>query len=130
MRSLVAFFLLLWLPLQAVAAVTMPFCAHAGHSHESAAAAMSDVEEHDIAFHRDRQGPLDSHHQHEPDSGSQVMNCNECGACHLACSPAAPATAVILAHTSLRQSYFLHTPARPALFVPEQRKRPPLAAIC
>jgi hypothetical protein len=129
-RLLVASFLLLWLPLQAIAVVTMPFCAHSGHSHQSAHPRnyLSAAEEHD---HHDADRPSSSQHghQHGESGTSLLINCDDCGACHLACSPTAPAGAMVIGVTSLVQGYVELSPTQPPLFVPEPRKRPPVTAI-
>ena len=130
LRLTVASFLLLWLPLQAIAAIAMPFCAHPAHAHPSghALVATSEGEGHAV----DRSGSPwsnDSGHHHEEGGGSFPMNCNECGACHLACSPTAPGGAVVVADQAPGAVYAEFSPTLPPLFVPEQRKRPPLAAI-
>jgi ferredoxin len=129
-RLLVASFLLLWLPLQGVATVTMPFCDHPAHAAQSAhpVVGADESEEHDV----DRSGnPLsaDTGHHHDDGGGSFSMNCNDCGACHLACSPAAPMSALVVADQAPGEGYVEFSATRPPLFTPEPRKRPPLAAI-
>jgi hypothetical protein len=112
--------LMLWLPLQAVAAVSMPFCAHTG----SAAAAQSAAPEQH--HHSDSIPASDSHgHQHgDPHPAAGALQCNDCGACNLACAPAVPASPMLLLAAPvtvqpdfLAQSY--------GLFVPEQPQPPP-----
>ena len=78
--------LILWLPLQGIAAVAMPFCAHGvgaqdafteqvGHSHHAHA-------HHPGAEAHPGQQPASTKHSD--------LGCNGCGPCHLACAPAVP----------------------------------------
>ena len=129
-RLTVAWFLLLWLPLQAVAAITMPFCAHAapGHASGHAMAAQSHREHHAVDRPISSRSGESGHH-HGKGGGSFPMNCNDCGACHLACSPTAPRDVVVVADQGPGAVYAEFSPTLPPLFVPEQRKRPPLVAI-
>jgi hypothetical protein len=123
-RTFVLSVVMLWLPVQGFAAVAMPFCQHAlGHS---------------SALHTsDAHG---SHHQHGHHHGKASGNsdqtnglpigfsCNDCGSCHLACSPVLTraVTAVI---SSCGHIYNPLQPASDSLFIPEQLKPPPLTAI-
>jgi hypothetical protein len=119
-RGFVIGLLTLWLPLQAIAAVSMPFCPHGG----MAAA----------------QASMHAHHQHEhstPDSGQQgahggdqhpaagaLQQCNNCGACNLACAPAVPVSTMLLSGTTVPVQ--LHFSAHsPGLFIPDQPQPPP-----
>jgi ferredoxin len=107
--------LLLWLPLQAVAAVAMPFCTHgwsqttlhggSGHDH-----------------HHDPSQPASHHHASGP------QDCNGCGACNLACAPAIPASAALLSPPPVTAPLQLHL-SRAGLFIPEQPQPPPDSRI-
>lgn len=69
-RSILMILLALWLPLQAVAAWAMPFCAHAAAAVSEDAQAM----------------PAHCHHEAEaaPASTAAGFDCDNCGMCHLA----------------------------------------------
>jgi len=120
--------MILWLPLQGYAALAMPFCKHGFHMSEHATAQSP------VQVHTGAQGILDSRqhaahaslHQHggAPDS----LVCNDCGVCHLACSPTAPASPAAVEPIGA-ESFVQFSPMLPPLFVPEQRTPPPLAAI-
>jgi len=124
----------LWLPVQGYGAVAMPFC----QQHGMAGAGTSDTgpsqEQHvghsDHMAHHD--SPSDaagiSHAEHAGGDAASSLACNNCGACHLACSPAISAIlsmAVLIGHSVLEPS-----PAdSPHFFYPEQFQRPPLSAL-
>lgn len=117
-RRLLAVLLLLWMPLQGIAAVTMPFCAHALSGHagaiEAAGAADHGAQRSEHSAH---------HHSDEPHDG---LACNDCGACNLACAPAIPATLYIaldLPPVAFPSNYFVSL----RLFDPELPLPPPLA---
>src|SRR5215510_7944571 len=88
LRRLVVSLLLLWLPFQGLAALTMPFCRHAVNDTLN-----QYVREHDHSA----QG-ADATHSHlrydqsapQPSRGkrhhSKSLICNDCGPCHLACA--------------------------------------------
>ena len=84
LRKLVLCLLLAWLPLQGVAAVTMPFCRHG--SHETAPAMQSELHAGLHGQHAHEHGG--THHAPAPESGHGALTCNDCGSCHLACAPA------------------------------------------
>ena len=111
---------MLWLPLQAIAAVSMPFCPHGGmagvphssvhahHQHESS----TPVSGHD-----------GNHHGHQHPAGA-LEHCNNCGACNLACAPAVTVSAVLLPGIAITVP--LHFSGHsPGLFIPDQPQPPP-----
>ena len=127
LRTIVATFLALWLPLQGTAAVAMPFCnhtpgagmqamlqAHWSHPEGSASSALAKHEHRAAAAHDGRTGSASAH-----------LACNDCGVCHLACAPAAPAAGFVFATpvTSAPQPVEV---ALLAPFEPEQPQPPPL----
>jgi hypothetical protein len=73
----------LWLPLQAAAALTMPFCSHAGEASTQVAAVPSPehCHEHDGAAGKSSTGDL---------------GCDNCGMCHLASAGYIPSAAAVL----------------------------------
>jgi hypothetical protein len=127
--------MILWLPLQGYAALAMPFCKHgfrlSAPAHLPAQAQVHAGPQH--AHHGEQVGS-DSHQHHAAHPGTHRhdgspsgLACNDCGVCHLACSPAAP-TSTSAAERVGAQSFVRFSPTLPPLFVPEQRTRPPLAA--
>ena len=123
--------MILWLPLQGYAALAMPFCKHGFHvSASEHATAQSPVH-----IHREAQNASDSHRHHATHAGLHhhggsegSLTCNDCGVCHLACSPVAP-TSPSVGESVGTQSFTQFSPTFPPPFVPEQRTPPPLAAI-
>jgi hypothetical protein len=94
LRRLVVCLLLLWLPLQGMAALTMPFCRH-GQEPGAAAATEHAAQLHTAhvhAGHRHDPGPPAQPGAEQPPAADHLA-CNECGACHLACAPAVPSHA-------------------------------------
>jgi hypothetical protein len=132
-RPIVALLMILWLPLQGVAAVAMPFCKHA-FAPPASAGATAQTNLHDGTQHAHHGHSGSSSHQHDAaDTGAQDredsgLACNDCGACHLACSPAAPASSAIVGAIDA-EGFVQSSPTLPKLFIPEQRNRPPLTAI-
>jgi hypothetical protein len=123
-RRLVIGILLLWLPLQGLAAVTMPFCRHAQAGAAADAAQHHGAGEH--AHHAHHQGHSSDGAQHEPAPLPTSMTCNDCGACHLACAAAMlPATALRAAAAVTGQPDAA-PPLAPPAHVPDLLNPPPL----
>ena len=120
---LVTVLMTLWLPLQAVAAVTMPFCeqgqGQAPANHESPVG--GDVPLH----HHDGSQPAHSDHPATGHQDSSPLQCNGCGPCHLACAPMlGVAVAIAVAQPSYRFSPLAQVV--PPAYSPEQPNPPPL----
>jgi ferredoxin len=120
-RVFVIGLLMLWLPLQAIAAVSMPFCPHGG---TGGVAQPADHE------HHDHKHPVPDSSHHESQDGDHhlatgaLQQCNNCGACNLACAPAVPVCALLIAGAALTvQSYFSAAP--PGIFIPDRPQPPP-----
>jgi len=124
----------LWLPMHGYGAVTMPFCQQQGMA-ASGAAHTEPSQEHHVAHpghmaHHD--SPSDaagiSHAEHASSDVTSGLACNNCGACHLASSPAISAIAPVAV---LIGDFVLESaPAEsPHFFYPEQLHRPPLSAL-
>jgi len=125
-RRVILFLAILWLPLQGVVAVAMPFCPHslgrpaissepqAAHAHHAHGA-------HSLA--------PDSHPGQDPAQPEHSdLSCNGCGVCHLACAPAvAAATSLAFAPADSIYSQLYSTFIR--LFIPEQPQPPPNPSI-
>lgn len=130
-RSLIAVLMVLWLPLQGFAAVAMPFCKHAMHGTQSIAPGHGHPGQQAVAEHAHHRAAATSEHGTPPSPhthGSVGLDCNDCGACHLACAPAVlPAQKDLLVVSG--EHYPEVSPSVPPLFIPEQHKRPPLAAV-
>jgi ferredoxin len=124
----------LWLPLQGYGAVAMPFCQQHGMAAAGAAHAEPSQEHH--GGHSGHMAHADSPRDaagvslagHGSSDAASGLACNNCGVCHLACSPAISAIssiAVVIGHSVLEPS-----PAdSPHFFYPEQLQRPPLSAL-
>lgn len=119
-RKFVIIVLMLWLPLQALAAVSMPFCAgmagsaptsaHAHHQHEGSTPAGNSY------------GSAHSDHRHA--AAGTLQQCNNCGACNLACALGVPVSTQLL--TQVAPTVQLHFSAHsPGLFIPDQPQPPP-----
>ena len=127
-RTFIVGFLMLWLPLQAIAAVSMPFCAHAGME-GGRHAGMTEAARTDAhAHHQHEHSPAPSQHDHR-DTGPHAAagtleQCNNCGACNLACAPAVPMSPLLLARLDVTvQPDF--SARSPGLFIPDRPQPPP-----
>ncbi len=117
-RLFVSLLLALCLPLQTVAAATMPFC---GADHEGsamAAGAMAHTMATEHAHHDMGDGSADGH---EPQGG---LGCNQCGLCHLACASTLPSRAPDVSDV-LRAVYQSAPVAAAKSFKPDPVLKPP-----
>lgn len=134
-RSILSVLIALWLPLQGYTAVAMPFCQH------SMAAASSHVGTADHSRHRhdghsgliaktDAPGNTAGISPANCISNDNIggLGCNNCGVCHLACSPAI--TAVAPVHVPIGDAVLESVPADAQhFFYPEQPQHPPRFAL-
>jgi hypothetical protein len=120
-RSIV-FMLLLWLPLQGVAALTMPFCRHAlDAAVEQAAHGRADAEH---AHHAHDHGtPAD---QPRPGDRQGGLSCNDCGACNLACAAVMLPAPVLGTLAAVAGRPHVAPPLAPPAFVLDRPYPPPL----
>lgn len=112
-RLLPILFTALWLPLQAVAALTMPFCTHGPVSGEASALASL---EHPC------------HEQGQAEGGAAQQDgfaCDQCGFCHLACAGMAPAPLVAAVPLPVGDRYARVAAAFPPDHIPELLQPPP-----
>jgi ferredoxin len=120
-RTFVVGVLMLWLPLQAITAVSMPFCPHGemaglaqawGHAHHQHGQS-TPLSGHDGSRHGN----------HQPSTGT-LQHCNNCGACNLACAPAMPTSAALLSGSAItvHPHFSAHSHG---LFIPDQPLPPP-----
>jgi hypothetical protein len=121
MRGPIALLMMLWLPLQGLAAVAMPFCQHGMHGQ-----AVTNSEAAPHAHHAHVVGTTPASPQ--PHGGNGGFDCNDCGVCHLACTPAAPSDSLAI-HLVAGHLY-----GEPALwsapwFIPEPPHHPPLRVL-
>jgi hypothetical protein len=125
LRPLIALLIMLWLPLQAVAAVAMPFCRHAMADPGATANLSADVN----ALHAAHSAGQHPQHggAHAPADGDHGLSCNDCGACHLACAPMLAPTPVALPPDEIPTRLMIAEPDKPRGFLSEQRTPPPLA---
>ena len=132
-RSILSVLIALWLPLQGYGAVTMPFCEH-GIGVAANAAESGHSGDHSVAHPghgttaNGHHGTDHSGHSNTATDNGSTLACNNCGACHLACSPlllSAPAVLV-----AAEPAVFKTEPLQSFLsFSPEQLQRPPLPAF-
>ena len=133
-QSILTALMILWLPLQGFAAVAMPFCKHGFHA--SAHATWQPPADTETRHVRSgAQGASDSHlhhtlhaNAHQHDGFTSGLACNDCGMCHLACSPLAPTSLSAIERVCAR-CFIQFSPALPRAFVPEQHTPPPLNPI-
>lgn len=126
MKLVLVLLMSLWLPLQGVAAVIMPFCKHSLANPDQPSAAHHAAPE----DHAGHSGHHLGHDGQEADdsSGSMLTACDDCGHCHLSC-------AVSLPSPSLPGTVDISFPAPHILsilphgIVPLLLNRPPLPAL-
>ena len=115
--------LFVWLTLQGIAAVAMPFCRGSSDAGQAAAALSTDHQGHHA------HGAAAGHDQHEHDLPASAMHsCADCGVCHLACAPVVPTTITLLSPAP--PSAAPHSSERSdGLFIPDQPQPPPNALV-
>ena len=106
-RNAILILLMLWLPLQGVAASLVPLCENAGkaslqHDHQ--------------AHHHD--------HDHNGHPAKNPLPCGQCDPCHMCCAMAIPATSIQFSQNT-DSEFVAATPTLLTLFIPEQPQRPP-----
>jgi len=131
---LISLFISLWLPLQGYGAVVMPFCQQHGMATGGASHSEPSHEHHSghsgHGIHQESSADPAGVAHSEQDGGDATngLACNNCGACHLACSPAIAAIAPVA--DLIGDSILEPLPAdSPHFFYPEQLQRPPLSAL-
>lgn len=112
LRLLPLFVAALWLPFQAIAATTMPFCRH-GEAHKMVTLA-DDASTHHCAMHGQQQSA--------PDHGKP---CDDCGFCHLAAAGMMPAPEFIAAVVPVARDFRADVQQVPASAIPEPPQQPP-----
>ena len=120
-RTFVVGVLMLWLPLQAIAAVSMPFCTHGGM------AGVAQTSAHAHHHHEDStpgSGHHGSPHRDRHSAAGALEQCNNCGACNLACAPAVPVSPLLLAGVAITVQPHFSAHSR-GLFIPDQPQPPP-----
>lgn len=134
-KSILSILISLWLPLQGYAAVAMPFCERS----MATASRLGETAGHSEHHHDGHAGhkvqadaPSDtagiSHANHVGNDDVGGLGCNNCGTCHLACSPAI--SAVVPVYLSIGGSVLESAPVvAPHFFYPELLQRPPLSAL-
>jgi hypothetical protein len=90
-RVPIALLMMLWLPLQGVAAVAMPFCMESARPGVDAATSNPHLDHQHVAgvHSEDVNASKVPGTSHTPRHGehSPHLQCNDCGVCHLACAP-------------------------------------------
>jgi len=105
----------LWLPLQAVAAVAMPFCRHAA---EQAAAADAMTHEEHCPGHAMESAAV-------PAAIDCDQDCDGCELCHLASAGYMPAAAATAVQPLVGRDFQLRPVLASRSFVPEPPQHPP-----
>ena len=131
-KSILALALILWLPLQGIASVAMPFCRHAERTDVSAALGPdAHAADHATGAHREgsprhHAGSDGSHAAgHASDHGPK-LSCNDCGTCQLACAPAMACSLWRALASPATSQRIAIDPSALLTFVPEQPNPPPL----
>jgi hypothetical protein len=128
-KFIISLLMALWLPINGYGAVAMPFCQHGG----------ADMSAHATMPAGDHSGMV---HHADPDSGAEHdagpsvstdptlsgLVCNDCGVCHLACSPVLMSE-TILFEPAGHNVFDVQVHPSPHSFSPEQPQRPPRAAL-
>jgi hypothetical protein len=129
LRTFVCLLMALWLPMNGYGAVVMPFCEHGG-ADMSTHAAMPAGDHSGMAHHgnTDSNTVLHGSQSVSTDDTASALACNDCGVCHLACSPLLMSEAAKF--ESADHDVFI-LQKQPALgsFSPEQPQRPPKTAL-
>lgn len=118
----------LWLPLQGMAAVTMPFCKHSMTVSRAGAHAV----EHPVAHGEQTAHDHDAHHAQMAhgvghDATQSLAACDDCGQCALSGASTLPA-AGFQASSALTAAAPYSIPSAFADVVPHRLNRPPLLA--
>jgi hypothetical protein len=128
-KYIVSLLMALWLPINGYGALNMPYCQH-GSAGMSVGAAMPGGDHSGMPHHAD----ADSRAAHHGESAGatceaeSALECNNCGVCHLACSPLLMSESIMF--KPIGQNVF-DVQVQPSLlsFSPEQPQRPPKAAL-
>mgnify|MGYP001207944484 CR=1 FL=1 len=117
MSSRFARFLLLvtalWLPVQTMAALSMPMCRHAQEHAASVAAAEQSGE----AMH--------CHEAAAPDQAAHDAGCDNCEMCHMAGAGFMPSASLVAGVTPVGNDYGLPAPSAPPSHIAEPPQHPP-----
>ena len=119
---LLVLFAALWLPLQAVTALAMPFCRHGAPQAvvQTEVAAMP-------CEHAAEHAPAPTH---SPDKAGQVCHaCDNCSYCHLAGASALPLALNAQPEFPAARDYALPAERILVSHIPEQPQRPPRGAL-
>jgi hypothetical protein len=111
-RILPLFLAALWLPFQAVAAVSMPLCRH-GEAHRTTALVEAAMEH------------CAMHDQQQTGSVDHGLACDDCGVCHLLAAGFIPTAEQAAAVIPVAQDYRAVVSLPPASATPEPPQQPP-----
>ncbi|MFN0039218.1 MAG: hypothetical protein ACKVP2_06895 [Burkholderiales bacterium] len=128
-RALVSLLMMVWLPFNGYAAVVMPFCQHGGADMIADGSAPSG--KHAGMTHQGHANADAAHgadHSGLADDAGSGLACNDCGVCHLACSPLLVSEFVKFEPACIEKfSVRKHLPL--PSFSPEQPLHPPKTAL-
>jgi len=110
---LLLFFAALWLPVQTMAAMSMPLCRHA---QEHAMAAVG-TEQSDAA--------MPCHEATAPDQAAHDGACDNCEQCHLACAGFMPSASMVTVMIPAGYDYVLPAIVAPPSHISEPPQHPP-----
>lgn len=114
LRLLPLFFAAIWLPLQAVAAATMPFCRHG----EAERLAMIQAVVGEAA--------VEHCHQQQPSPpADHGLHCDDCGLCHLASAGFMPIAEALTVVSTTGPDYRFWPELAPDSAIPEPPQHPP-----
>ncbi|MEQ1882849.1 MAG: hypothetical protein ABL878_17980 [Burkholderiales bacterium] len=128
-KYIISLMMALWLPINGYVALAMPFCQHGG-ADMPVPATMSAGDHSGMAHHADPASG--STHGADPcastDPTGSGLACNDCGVCHLACSPLLMSETILFKPAGHN---VFDVQVQPSLhsFSPEQPQRPPRAAL-
>jgi ABC-type nickel/cobalt efflux system permease component RcnA len=110
-------FAALWLPVQTMAAMSMPLCRHA--QERAMAAAMSD----DAAQPAEAMMPC--HEAMAADQAAHDTGCDNCEQCHLACAGFLPSAAQVAGVIAMATDYVVPPVTAPPSHITEPPQHPP-----
>lgn len=120
-RLLILLITALWLPLQAVAGIVMPFSSLASEQPVPAEAMSHEAPCHGQMTGGTETPPAQASLGHDCDQG-----CDDCGVCHLASSGYMPATDSRSADLPVTRTYVVWPVLASLSFIPEPLQHPPL----
>jgi hypothetical protein len=127
-RTLIVLMMSLWLPVQGMAAVVMPFCKYSLVTTEATAQAVKHSSEHDAhAAHRHHGDHGQATHDNDSSANPFVIACDDCGQCALSAAYTLPTAGFQASSVLIAVPPQSISPALAGI-VPHRLNRPPLLA--